>query len=131
MAGAAFDRAVNLAIAVRQELHPSERSRQLRFHDNPAWQAGLDFNAQDHSVLSLIEPGHEPMDVIAKDKISHFQLGSPLIISIELRIDDHHGGRPLDTEGAVFGLNYAIKSNMVNAFRVGFNRVHYISNSPS
>jgi hypothetical protein len=96
MAGAAFDRAVNLAIAVRQELHPSERSRQLRFHDNPAWQAGLDFNAQDHSVLSLIEPGHEPMDVIAKDKISHFQLGSPLIISIELRIDDHHGGRLVD-----------------------------------
>ncbi|MGB8064482.1 MAG: TonB-dependent receptor [Candidatus Sulfotelmatobacter sp.] len=41
------------------------------------------------------------------------------------------GGRPLDTEGAVFGLNYAIKSNMVNAFRAGFNRVHYVSNSPS
>ncbi len=41
------------------------------------------------------------------------------------------GGRPLNTEGAVFGLNYAIKSNMVNAFRAGFNRVHYVSNSPS
>ena len=41
------------------------------------------------------------------------------------------GGRPLDTEGAVFGLNYAIKSSMVNAFRAGFNRVHYVSNSPS
>jgi hypothetical protein len=41
------------------------------------------------------------------------------------------GNRPLNTEGAVVGLNYAIKSNMVNAFRAGFNRVHYISNSPS
>jgi hypothetical protein len=41
------------------------------------------------------------------------------------------GNRPLNTEGTVVGLNYAPKPNIVNAFRVGFNRVHYISNSPS
>jgi len=41
------------------------------------------------------------------------------------------GNRPLNTEGAVFGLNYSMKSNIVNAVRVGFNRVHYIANSPS
>ncbi|MGP8094580.1 MAG: carboxypeptidase regulatory-like domain-containing protein [Candidatus Sulfotelmatobacter sp.] len=41
------------------------------------------------------------------------------------------GGRPLNTEGTVVGWNYAPKPNMVNAFRAGFNRVHYISNSPS
>ena len=41
------------------------------------------------------------------------------------------GNRPLNTEGAVVGLNYAPKPNIVNAFRAGFNRVHYISNSPS
>jgi len=41
------------------------------------------------------------------------------------------GNRPLNTEGAVFGLNYAVTPNVVNAFRAGFNRVHYISNTPS
>lgn len=41
------------------------------------------------------------------------------------------GNRPLDTEGAVLGLTDTINPNLVNALRIGFNRVHYISNSPS
>ena len=41
------------------------------------------------------------------------------------------GNRPLDTEGAVFGVTQTIKPTLVNSFRMGFNRVHYISNSPS
>jgi hypothetical protein len=41
------------------------------------------------------------------------------------------GNRPLDTRGLVVGLTDTINPNLVNALRVGFNRVHYISNSPS
>jgi len=41
------------------------------------------------------------------------------------------GNRPLDTEGAVLGLTDTVTPNLVNALRIGFNRVHYISNSPS
>jgi outer membrane receptor protein involved in Fe transport len=41
------------------------------------------------------------------------------------------GNRPLSTQGLVLGLTDTISPNVVNALRVGFNRVHYISNSPS
>ena len=41
------------------------------------------------------------------------------------------GNRPLTTQGLVLGLTDSISPNVVNALRVGFNRVHYISNSPS
>lgn len=41
------------------------------------------------------------------------------------------GNRPLNTQGLVLGLTDTITPNLVNALRVGFNRVHYISNSPS
>ena len=41
------------------------------------------------------------------------------------------GNRPLDTQGLVLGLTDSITSNLVDSFRVGFNRVHYISNSPA
>jgi hypothetical protein len=70
--------------------------RQLRFQDNPAWQAGLDFNALDHSVLCTIEPGHEPTEIIAEHEISQCQFSPRAVISIELRIDDYHGGGIVD-----------------------------------
>ena len=41
------------------------------------------------------------------------------------------GARPLNTEGLVLGLTDTINPNLVNDLRVGFNRVHYVSNSPS
>ena len=41
------------------------------------------------------------------------------------------GNRPLNSEGVAIGLTGTVNPNVVNAFRVGFNRVHYISNSPS
>ena len=41
------------------------------------------------------------------------------------------GNRPLNAEGLVLGLTDTINPNTVNALRAGFNRVHYISNSPS
>jgi outer membrane receptor protein involved in Fe transport len=41
------------------------------------------------------------------------------------------GTRPMNTDGAVFGYTHILTSNLVNAARVGFNRIHYISNSPT
>src|SRR5581483_9113003 len=41
------------------------------------------------------------------------------------------GNRPLNGEGLVLGLTDTMTPNLVNALRVGFNRVHYISNVPS
>ncbi|HJT69459.1 MAG TPA: TonB-dependent receptor [Terriglobales bacterium] len=41
------------------------------------------------------------------------------------------GNRPLNAEGLVLGLTDTMTPNLVNALRVGFNRVHYISNVPS
>lgn len=47
----------------------SSQYRQTRLHENPAWQAGLDFNALDNSVVCVVELGHEPPNVIAEPEI--------------------------------------------------------------
>jgi hypothetical protein len=103
-----------------------------------------DYSALNYAVNAPGTDKVDQMDVRADenltDKIQLFQRFSyikdnrfqaPVFSGIADGGGYNTGGRPLDTEGAVFGLNYAIKSNMVNAFRLGFNRVHYISNSPS
>ncbi len=41
------------------------------------------------------------------------------------------GNRPLDTRGFVLGYTHVISSSLVNSARLGFNRVHYISNNPT
>ncbi len=41
------------------------------------------------------------------------------------------GSRPLDVNAAVLGYTHILTQNLVNALRVGYNRVHYVSNSPT
>ena len=41
------------------------------------------------------------------------------------------GNRPLSTRGLVLGYTHTITPNLVNSARIGFNRVHYVSNIPS
>jgi hypothetical protein len=41
------------------------------------------------------------------------------------------GNRPMNVAGAVLGYTHILTPNLVNALRVGFNRIHYISNSPT
>jgi hypothetical protein len=41
------------------------------------------------------------------------------------------GNRPMQTRGAVLGYTHVINPSLVNALRLGFNYIHYISNSPS
>jgi hypothetical protein len=62
-------------------------------------------------------------------KDSRFQ--APVFSGIADGGDYNTGNRPLNTEGLALGLTDTINRNTVNALRVGFNRVHYISNSPS
>ena len=92
-------------------------------------------------------PGHQQVDQMdvradenVADKIQLFQRFSlildtrfqaPVFPGIADGGSYNTGNRPLDAEGAVFGLTYTVKPNLVNALRVGFNRVHYISNSPT
>jgi hypothetical protein len=103
----------------------------------------------DYTTLNYAvnAPGHDQVDQMdvrtdenVTDKIQLFQRFSlikdtrfqaPVFSGIADGGGYNTGGRPLDTEGAVVGLNYAATPNIVNAFRAGFNRVHYISNSPS
>lgn len=41
------------------------------------------------------------------------------------------GNRPLDVNAAVLGYTHIITTNLINALRLGYNRIHYISNSPT
>ncbi|MGA8868883.1 MAG: TonB-dependent receptor [Candidatus Sulfotelmatobacter sp.] len=103
----------------------------------------------DYSTLNYAvnAPGSDQVDQMdaradenVTDKIQLFQRFSfikdtrfqaPVFSGIADGGSYNTGNRPLNTEGVVLGLNYAMNSNIVNAFRAGFNRVHYISNSPS
>lgn len=92
-------------------------------------------------------PGHDQVDQMdakvdenVTDKIALFQRFSltednrfqaPVFSGIADGGHYNTGNRPLNAEGFVLGLTDTINSNLTNAARVGFNRVHYISNSPS
>ena len=41
------------------------------------------------------------------------------------------GSRPLNVNAAVLGYTHILTQNLSNALRVGYNRVHYVSNSPT
>jgi len=41
------------------------------------------------------------------------------------------GNRPLQSRGGVLGLTHTVSPTFVNSFRLGYNYVHYIANSPS
>src|SRR5581483_4460688 len=41
------------------------------------------------------------------------------------------GNRPQATRGAVLGYTHIISPSLVNSFRIGYNYIHYISNSPT
>ncbi len=62
-------------------------------------------------------------------KDSRFQ--APVFSGIADGGNYNTGNRPLNSEAAVLGLTQTISPSLVNAFRIGFNRVHYISNTPS
>jgi len=106
-------------------------------------------NNNDFSTLNYAvnAPGTDRIDQMdgradenVSDKIQIFQRFSyikdtrfqaPVFSGIADGGSFNTGNRPLNAEGTVFGITDSIKPNLINALRVGFNRVHYISNSPS
>jgi hypothetical protein len=148
--GFGFDPTTGLPIAGQANIIPAASLNNLGLNYAALYPApnqpgpNGDYSTLNYAVNAPGTDQTDQMDVRADenvtDKIQLFQRFSyikdtrfqaPVFSGIADGGGYNTGGRPLDTEGAVFGLNYAIKSNMVNAFRAGFNRVHYISNSPS
>jgi len=92
-------------------------------------------------------PGHQQVDqmdvrvdenVTSKiqlfERYSHAQatrFQAPVFSGIADGGSYNTGTRPMNTDGAVFGYTHILTSNLVNAARLGFNRIHYISNSPT
>jgi hypothetical protein len=62
-------------------------------------------------------------------QVSRFQ--APVFSGIADGGGYNTGTQPLDTRGFVLGAPDAINANLVNALRIGLNRIHYIANSPS
>jgi hypothetical protein len=62
-------------------------------------------------------------------QVSRFQ--APVFSGIADGGTYNTGNQPLDTRGFVLGATDPISPNLVNALRVGFNRIHYIANSPA
>jgi Carboxypeptidase regulatory-like domain/TonB dependent receptor len=60
---------------------------------------------------------------------SRFQ--APVFSGIADGGDYNTGNQPLDTRGLALGGTHTISPTLVNSFRVGFNHIHYIANSPS
>ncbi|MGA8342695.1 MAG: carboxypeptidase-like regulatory domain-containing protein, partial [Candidatus Sulfotelmatobacter sp.] len=148
--GFGFDPATGLPIAGQANIIPAGSRNSLGLNYAALYPApnqpgpNGDYSTLNYAVNAPGTDQVDQMDVRADenvtDKIQLFQRFSfikdsrfqaPVFSGIADGGNYNTGDRPLSTEGAVFGLNYAIKSNMVNAFRAGFNRVHYISNSPS
>lgn len=63
------------------------------------------------------------------DEDSRFQ--APVFAGIADGGSYNTGNRPLNVNGAVLGYTHILTSNLVNALRLGFNRIHYISNNPT
>ena len=148
--GFGFDPATGLPIAGKANIIPAASMNSLGLNYAALYPAPNQPGPNgDYSTLNYAvnAPGRDRVDQMdaradenLTDKIQLFQRFSyikdsrfqaPVFSGIADGGGYNTGSRPLDAEGAVLGLNYAISPTMVNAFRVGFNRVHYISNSPS
>jgi hypothetical protein len=79
----------------------------------------------DESVTSKLQL----FERFSLSQVSRFQ--APVFSGIADGGGYNTGDQPLDTRGFVVGATDAINANLVNALRIGLNRIHYIANSPS
>jgi len=143
--GFGFDPATGLPIAGRANIIPAGRMNTIGLNYAALYPAAnLPGTANNYLVNA---PGHDQVDQMdarvdenVTSKIQLFQRFSlvydnrfqaPVFSGIADGGDYNTGNRPLNTEGLVLGLTDTVNPNLVNAIRFGFNRVHYISNSPS
>ena len=141
--GFGFDKATGLPIAGQANIIPGGMSL-----------VGLNYAALDPVVTkpggnnyTVNAPGTNQVDQmdarLDENVTSKTQLFERFSLSQEMRFQApifsgiadggtyNTGNRPLDTRGFVLGCTHTISPNLVNALRIGFNRIHYISNSPS
>jgi len=123
---------------------PSGRMTQLGLNYAALYPVVTTPGGNNYSVNALGTNRGDQMDVRVDENVtSKIELFERFSLSQEMRFQApvfsgiadggnyNTGNRPLDTRGLVLGYTHAISSTLVNSARIGFNRVHYISNNPS
>ena len=142
--GFGFDATTGLPIAGQANIIPSGRLNQL----------GLNFAAL-YPVVTTPGGGNYSVNAPGTDRVDQTDIRVDESISSKIQLfqrfslsQDHRfqapvfsgladggsyntGNRPLSTRGLVLGYTHTITPNLVNSARIGFNRVHYVSNIPS
>jgi Carboxypeptidase regulatory-like domain/TonB dependent receptor-like, beta-barrel len=143
--GFGFDPVTGLPIAGKANIIPSNRLNTVGMNYASLYPAPNQPGTADNYLVNA--PGNTRVDQMdarvdenLTDKIRLFQRFSlieesrfqaPVFSGIADGGSYNTGNQPLKTEGFVLGLTDTINPNTVNALRIGFNRVHYIANSPS
>jgi len=142
--GFGFDATTGLPIAGQANVIPSGRLNQL----------GLNFAAL-YPVVAIPGGGNYSVNAPGSDRVDQTDIRVDESISSKIQLfqrfslsQDHRfqapvfsgladggsyntGNRPLSTRGLVLGYTQTVTPNLVNSARIGFNRVHYVSNIPS
>ena len=142
--GFGFDPTTGLPIAGQANIIPGDRLNQL----------GLNFAAL-YPVVTSPGGGNYSVNAPGSDRLDQTDIRVDESVSSKIQLfqrfslsQDHRfqapvfsgladggsyntGNRPLTTRGLVLGYTHTITPNVVNSARIGFNRVHYVSNIPS
>lgn len=142
--GFGFDPTTGLPIAGQANIIPSARLNQLSLNYLALYPVVTTPGGGNYSTNALgthrVDQTDIRVDETASSKILFFQRFSlsqdhrfqaPVFTGLADGGNYNTGNRPLTTRGLVLGYTHTLTPNLVNSARIGFNRVHYISNSPS
>jgi len=142
--GFGFDPTTGLPIAGQANIIPSARLNQLSLNYLALYPVVTTPGGGNYSTNALgthrVDQADIRVDETASSKILFFQRFSlsqdhrfqaPVFTGLADGGNYNTGNRPLTTRGLVLGYTHTLTPNLVNSARIGFNRVHYISNSPS
>lgn len=139
-----FDPTTGLPIAGQANIIPSQYLSQLGLNYAALYPAVTSGGGNNYTVngpgTNQIDQMDARVDETVTDKIQLFERFSlsqqtrfqaPVFSGIADGGGYNTGNRPLETRGAVVGYTHVLTPNLVNSLRIGFNRIHYISNSPT
>jgi outer membrane receptor protein involved in Fe transport len=142
--GFGFDPTTGLPIAGQANIIPSARLNQLSLNYLALYPVVTTPGGGNYSTNALgthrVDQADIRVDETASSKILFFQRFSlsqdhrfqaPVFTGLADGGNYNTGNRPLTTRGLVLGYTHTLTPNLVNSARIGFNRVHCISNSPS
>ncbi len=142
--GFGFDPVTGLPIAGQANIIPSTNLNQLGLNYAALYPDSTNPSGNNYVVNAPGTNRIDQMDArVDQNLTSKIQLFERFSLSQEHRFQQpvfdgiadgggyNTGNRPLQTRGAVIGMTHVISPNLVNALRVGFNYIHYISNSPT